>query len=298
MSISKKLKQKFVLSALGIVLSCFIALSSQPVGAMTGYAADINVNDLSSLSNQERANAGLAPLSLNSQLNSAALAKANDMFADNYWAHVAPDGVTPWSFMISAGYKYTSAGENLAKEYNTSSGVVSGWMGSPSHKVNVLSSSYVDVGYAVVNGNLLGSDTTLVVAMYGAKSAPVAATTKPSSTPAAPATTTTKQTKAVAPVAVSAEEKVAASPVAAEQTVEKVKVEVVSAIKEKTPVNQQEQHYMSALIYNIYTSMINFYVFLKYNKSIILGLILAAIAILIGIDSINGKNKRRHIAHI
>lgn len=152
-----------------------------------GYATDVNIADLYSLSNQERANAGLAPLSLNSQLNSAALAKANDMFADNYWAHVAPDGVTPWSFILSAGYQYASAGENLAKDFNTSSGVVSGWMGSSTHKANVLSASYVDVGYAVVNGSLLGSETSLVVAMYGSKSAPVAASTSPATkSPASP----------------------------------------------------------------------------------------------------------------
>ncbi len=132
-----------------------------------GYATNININDLFSISNQERSNNGLAALSLNSQLNSAALTKANDMFADNYWAHVAPDGTHPWSFIVASGYDYTSAGENLAKDFNTSAGVVNGWMNSPSHRANVLNANYQDVGYAVVNGTLLGSETTLVVAMYG-----------------------------------------------------------------------------------------------------------------------------------
>ncbi len=151
-----------------------------------GYATNISVSDLNSLSNQERTNAGLAPLVLNGQLNSAAAAKAADMFAKDYWAHVAPDGTTPWSFIYAAGYNYSVAGENLAKGFNTSSGVVAGWMASQLHKDNVLNTSYQDVGYAAVNGVLQGSETTLVVAMYGSKAAVAPA---PAPTPAAIAPT-------------------------------------------------------------------------------------------------------------
>ena len=132
-----------------------------------GYATSISVSDLNTLSNQERSDAGLAPLNLNNQLNNAASVKASDMFADDYWSHVAPDGTTPWSFIVATGYSYSEAGENLAKNFNTSGGVVNGWMNSPTHAANVLKSSYTDVGYAVINGTLSGEETTLVVAMYG-----------------------------------------------------------------------------------------------------------------------------------
>ena len=152
-----------------------------------GYAIDVNTADISALSNQQRAAAGLPALNLSTQLNSAAQAKATDMFAKNYWAHVAPNGKTPWAFILESGYSYQTAGENLAKDFNTSGGVVSGWMGSPEHKANILNSGYQDVGYAVMNGTLLGSETTLVVAMYGSRpAAPVAATTAPAATPVAP----------------------------------------------------------------------------------------------------------------
>jgi hypothetical protein len=132
-----------------------------------GYSTNINIEDLFSISNQKRNDNGLASLSLNPKLNLAALAKANDMFADNYWAHVAPDGTTPWVFIMDAGYQYSAAGENLAKDFNTSVGVVDGWMTSALHRDNVLNSNYQDVGFAIVNGTLLGSETSLVVAMYG-----------------------------------------------------------------------------------------------------------------------------------
>ncbi|MDZ7786524.1 MAG: CAP domain-containing protein [Candidatus Saccharibacteria bacterium] len=155
-----------------------------------GYATNISVSGLHNLTNQERAQRGLQPLSLNSTLNSAASSKANHMFANNYWAHTAPDGTQFSYFVTSAGYNYASAGENLAKNFSTSAGVMSGWMGSSGHKQNVLG-NYKDVGFAVVNGNLLGEDTTLVVAMYGSKQVSPAAPQpqpkpKPSSQPSSP----------------------------------------------------------------------------------------------------------------
>lgn len=183
-------------SGLLVFLAIFLAITplynliSTGRPQVLGYATSIFVESVASLSNQERINNGLPALATNSALSSAAYAKAMDMFADNYWAHNAPDGATPWSFIIAAGYDYNSAGENLAKDFNTSAGVVAGWMASPGHKANILGSTYTDAGYAVVNGVLLGSETTLVVAMYGSKVTAEVAVTEPAVTTNTPVTTT------------------------------------------------------------------------------------------------------------
>ncbi|MFZ3010144.1 MAG: CAP domain-containing protein [Candidatus Microsaccharimonas sp.] len=195
-------KNKFhplALRPVGLAIFLFIFIAIPPlynaVSAkqmqVLGYATSVSVSDVYNLTNQERGANGLAPLALDGQLNSAAFAKANDMFADNYWAHVAPDGTTPWYFITSAGYTYTSAGENLAKDFNTSSGVVAGWMGSATHRANILNTSYQDIGIAVVNGVLLGSETTLVVAMYGARPAPAPTPAPAAAIPSTPATPST-----------------------------------------------------------------------------------------------------------
>lgn len=169
MSISKLIKQTLKTTILLTSIAFFSVFLSQPT-----YATSITAGDLNNLANAERIGAGLSPLSLNAQLNGAALNKANHMFANDYWAHIAPDGMTPWNFIDASGYVYLTAGENLALHYTTSDGVIKGWMASPTHQANVLHSSYTDVGYAVVNGVLLGNDTTLIVAMYGSqKTAPV-----------------------------------------------------------------------------------------------------------------------------
>ncbi len=140
-----------------------------------GFATDININDLYSLTNQERVAAGLSKLSRNSKLEKAALSKAKDMFAKDYWAHYAPDGsTTPWQFITQFGYAYKLAGENLAKDFDTSAAVVAAWIASPSHRANILGTDYKDIGMVVVNGAILGEETTLVVQMFGT---PLASTT-------------------------------------------------------------------------------------------------------------------------
>ena len=132
-----------------------------------GYATDISADKLYQLTNQQREKNGLADLSYNSKLAVAAQKKAEDMFSKNYWAHYSPTGATPWNFILGAGYQYEYAGENLAKNFLFSQGVIDAWMNSPTHRENILKKDYTEVGYAIVNGILNGEQTTLVVQMFG-----------------------------------------------------------------------------------------------------------------------------------
>lgn len=132
-----------------------------------GITSDISSSDLLFFTNQKREANGLSDLKLDSELTQAAQQKANNMFANNYWAHIAPDGTTPWYFIKSSGYDYLYAGENLARGFNTAPDVVNAWMNSPTHRENMLSRNYDDVGFAVQTGTLTGSDTILVVEELG-----------------------------------------------------------------------------------------------------------------------------------
>lgn len=133
-------------------------------------ASSITAATLISLTNAERQNLGLTTLKTDARLTAAAFAKANDMIAKDYWNHFGPNGETPWQFITGAGYTYIYAGENLAKGFSTSEGVHQAWMASPTHRANVVNSNYRDIGIAVVEGELLGEQTTLVVQMFGAQS--------------------------------------------------------------------------------------------------------------------------------
>ncbi len=132
-----------------------------------GFATDISINKLYQLTNQQREKNGLVDLSYNERLTNAAYTKAQDMFNRNYWAHYGPSGTTPWDFILKADYQYEFAGENLAKNFLFSQGVIDAWMNSPTHKENILRKDYSEVGFAVVNGVLNGEQTTLVVQMFG-----------------------------------------------------------------------------------------------------------------------------------
>ena len=170
--------------------------------AVLAYATDMSTQSLVDDTNAQRASNGLAGLSLNSQLEQAAQAKANDMVARNYWSHNTPDGQTPWSFITAAGYNYQTAGENLAYGFTSASDTVTAWMNSPEHRANILNTTYQEVGFGVANSaNYQNSGPeTVVVAEYAE---PVTTVASPAPvTPAAPASTPAPTTHAAgAPVA-------------------------------------------------------------------------------------------------
>ncbi len=135
-----------------------------------GYAAQISPSDVIRITNVKRSAVGLSPLSLNQTLSNAAYTKGRDMIDRDYWAHVAPDGTQPWKFFKDFDYKYRYAGENLARDFSSASNVVDAWMSSPTHKENILNPKYKEIGIGVVEGDLAGSDTTIVVQFFGTKS--------------------------------------------------------------------------------------------------------------------------------
>jgi hypothetical protein len=183
--------------SVALFVAALICLPSnvQAVGSM----------ELIGLTNSQRSNNGLPPLSYNGRLAASAYAKAQHMLANDYWAHTAPDGTTPWVFVQQAGYAYITVGENLARGFQSDSAIVSSWMNSPGHRANLLNTAYRDMGVAAVTGTMNGEVTTLVVAHFGATaSAPVAARPAATPQPSAPARTTTTQSPKAKEVVVAA----------------------------------------------------------------------------------------------
>ncbi len=142
-----------------------IFASLQP--GVLGYASYINPDKIIEYTNQYRLQEGGEPLILNDTLTQAALAKAQDMFTDNYWAHISPDGTEPWYFIAQSGYEYAHAGENLARDFTDPQSVVDAWIKSPSHRKNILETDFEEIGVAVVDGNIGGVETTIVVQLFG-----------------------------------------------------------------------------------------------------------------------------------
>ncbi|MBI3103932.1 hypothetical protein HYZ05_03245 [Candidatus Daviesbacteria bacterium] len=154
-----------------ILFFIFLQVGFSAIGyskpGILGISANLDQQVLIELTNKERQKLGLPPVSENEALDKAAELKAQNMFAENYWSHFAPSGKTPWDFILGSGYKFTYAGENLAKNFYSSSDVVSAWMASQTHRDNLLNPKYQDIGIAVVEGVLNGQKTTLVVQEFG-----------------------------------------------------------------------------------------------------------------------------------
>lgn len=133
-----------------------------------GYSSEITAQKVIDQTNARRQQAGLAPLKLSPVLSQSATAKAENMFAENYWSHNSPTGKTPWDFFKAAKYQYSVAGENLAKDFYDTDSMMKAWMNSPTHKANIINTKYQEIGIGVVNGILRGVKTTLVVQHFGA----------------------------------------------------------------------------------------------------------------------------------
>ena len=177
------------LALLLVLIQSTLQMFSNLGVAVLGYAANISTNEVVSLTNQKRLQLGLSPLELSADLEAAARAKGEDMLQDDYWAHVAPDGTEPWAFFSLVHYDYRYAGENLARDFTNANDAVEAWMASPSHRDNLLSDHYKEIGIAVVEGDLNGQDTTIIVQLFGTRAVdtvptvPVAAAETPPSVP-------------------------------------------------------------------------------------------------------------------
>ncbi len=132
-------------------------------------AGNLTSSAIISDTNYIRAKYNLYPLKENAELTAAAYLKAYDMFNDQYWDHISPDGKTPWYFIRNTNYDFRFAGENLAKDFSSSEDVIAAWMESPDHRANILNPNYEDIGVAIVQGRLNGKKTILIVAIYGAE---------------------------------------------------------------------------------------------------------------------------------
>ena len=159
-----------LVTMLAVIVLAQVFYNFSTSGTVLGGETTATAQELLADTNNERSKQQLPSLVMDNSLSQAANLKAQDMFKQQYWAHDAPNGTTPWDWFKTVGYNYSYAGENLAKNFRTSDAVMTAWMASPEHHANIVNSHYSQVGFAVVNGMLNGKSTTLIVALYGAPS--------------------------------------------------------------------------------------------------------------------------------
>lgn len=155
----------------------------------TKFLAAVLPGVLTQLTNQEREAYDVPELKVNDLLTQAAELKALDMAEKGYFAHTSPEGRTPWYWLEQVGYKYSSAGENLAVNFYDSEDVDQAWMNSPTHKANIIKKEYTEIGIGVARGTYQGKNTIFVAQFFG----------KPYVSPVVPAPIENEIAKAPAP---------------------------------------------------------------------------------------------------
>lgn len=104
------------------------------------------INRVLELTNEFRAENGVKPLKLNTELNAAAQAHSEDMAQQDYFDHTGKNGSKPWDRAKVVGYEARAMGENIAAGQRTPEAVVQAWIDSPGHRANLLNASYTELG--------------------------------------------------------------------------------------------------------------------------------------------------------
>ena len=104
------------------------------------------------LTNIERVNEGLPPLSEESSLTRTAVVRANEIIS--LFSHKRPDGSKCFTAFDENGVNYGWAGENIGMGQSTPAEVVKAWMDSPGHRENILKAEFNHLGVGVaMDGN-------------------------------------------------------------------------------------------------------------------------------------------------
>ncbi|NMT65134.1 CAP domain-containing protein [Marinobacter orientalis] len=90
------------------------------------------------------------PLSWNCKLEDAARAHSRDMIEMEFFSHTGPGGVQTGKRVSDRGYSWSAVGENIAMGQNSVDDVVDGWLSSPGHCANIMSTNFTEMGAARV----------------------------------------------------------------------------------------------------------------------------------------------------
>lgn len=143
-----------ILALIGAAAARLYSLRAAPPSAEKISGQTEQESQILGLVNQERARAGQKPLKLSARLAVVARGHSYDMAMRHYLAHNSPEGVAPGGRIAGVGIGYQAAGENIYMDnYADPDGVarraMQGWMSSPAHHANLVSSKFTETGVGI-----------------------------------------------------------------------------------------------------------------------------------------------------
>jgi len=132
-------------------------------------AGNSAANELIQLTNTYRRGLGLTELAINPRLTQAAVNKAKNLLAEQYFSHTSPAGKKFSDWVREVNYAYFYVGENLAIDFNNPQEVFEAWLESPKHKENIERKEFQEIGIADLKGRFEGRETEVVVQLFGSR---------------------------------------------------------------------------------------------------------------------------------
>ncbi|WP_113700203.1 CAP domain-containing protein [Nonomuraea lactucae] len=120
-------------------------------GEETVQTSPAMASQVVSLTNAARAKKGCGPLRVDARLTRSARVHSLEMARSGRFGHDSPDGSSPWDRMERAGYR-AGAAENIGRGYTSPEEAVSGWLGNPDHRQNILNCRIQAIGVGVADG--------------------------------------------------------------------------------------------------------------------------------------------------
>ena len=170
---------------LALVAVLAAAVAASPSGAREQADRNLTANNglengvLAEI-NAFRRQHGLAPLRLNVRLRAAADAHSAAMANRGFFAHESADGTQFWKrvarYYPQGSNRYWSVGENLlwSSPDVDPAGALRMWLGSPSHRKNLLTSRWREIGLSAVHvtagpGVFNNAPVTVLTADFGVR---------------------------------------------------------------------------------------------------------------------------------
>lgn len=159
-------------SSLGLAsaIAAAVIVLAQPASTVVATpASNDTIATVLQLTNAQRANAGLPPLTIEAHLVQEAQNYAQVLASGSCFDHTCGPIPDLTGRANQAGYTgWVTIGENIARGYPTPQAVVDGWMASPGHRANILNPDYTEIGVGEASGS--GPMGTYWAQEFGARS--------------------------------------------------------------------------------------------------------------------------------
>ncbi|MFA6547394.1 MAG: CAP domain-containing protein [Candidatus Magasanikbacteria bacterium] len=155
-----------------IIVLVFVVLLPLEVFVMPDLLAE-EQRQIIILTNQIRVQNGLPKLTEKKTLDRSSDAKAVDMATNEYFDHTGPHNRSLSYFLDKVGYRFLSAGENLAMGFSSAQEIVDAWVKSPTHYANLVDPEFKDFGVSLEGGYYQGVPTVYAAQHLGLADLPV-----------------------------------------------------------------------------------------------------------------------------